>query len=113
MRLPAVNYNNRSWSWLLDPNMPPEPPVIPKVSASSKIQPASELEEPARERILLIVNLEKSRVSGWTVPAKEKRARAQSSRAPRLEVAPGFLLLPISGDYFSHFSPAKKASVVV
>ena len=58
-RLTAVNYNNDNWSWLLDPNKPPEPPVLPKKSSSSKIRTASEPEEPAREGILSTVDLGK------------------------------------------------------
>jgi len=49
------------------------------MSASSKIQPASEHEKRAREEILPTVDLGKLRVTGRMIPAKGKRARAQSS----------------------------------
>ena len=90
-RLTAIDYSNRNWSWLLYPNRPPEPLVIPKVSASSKIQPTPEPEELAQERVLTTVDLGKSRVSGRMIPTKRNRAHDQSSRVPRLEVDPGFL----------------------
>ena len=48
-RLTTINYNNRNWSWLIDPNKPLEPLVIPKVPALGKIQSASKTKEPARE----------------------------------------------------------------
>ena len=44
--LTVIDYNNRNWSWLLDPNMSPKPPVILKVPSSNKIQAASKPEEP-------------------------------------------------------------------
>ena len=48
-KLTTINYNCRNWSWLLDPNRPSVPPVIPKVPASGKSQPVPEPVEPARE----------------------------------------------------------------
>ena len=35
-KLTTINYNNRNWNWLLDPNRPLEPPVIPRVPALGK-----------------------------------------------------------------------------
>jgi len=72
--LTTVDYNNHNWSWLLDPNRPFEPPIIPKLLASTKIQPVYRPEEPAQEGILSTVNLGKSRLSGRSVTTKEKRA---------------------------------------
>ena len=55
-RLMAINYNNRNWSWLLDPNRPPESPVILKVSTLSKILFAFDPEVPAQEVMLLTID---------------------------------------------------------
>ena len=33
-RLTTIDYNHHNWSWLLDPNRPPELPVTPKMPAS-------------------------------------------------------------------------------
>ena len=90
-RLTAVNYNNCNWSWLLDLNRPPEPPVTRKVLASSKIHPAFEPEEHAQAGVLSTTDLGKSRVSGRTVPTKGKRDPAQCSRVLRSEVDSDFL----------------------
>ena len=100
-RLTAIDYSNRNWSWLLDPNRPPKTPVILKVPASGKIQSVSEAEEPAQEEILSTVDLGKSRVSGRTVPTKDKRAHTQSSRVLRAKVDPSLLYFFVSRDYFS------------
>ena len=44
-RLTTVNFNNHNWSWLLNLNILPVPPVIPRVPASGKGQLAPELKE--------------------------------------------------------------------
>ena len=90
-KLTVINYNSYNWSWLLDLNRPPELPVITKMLPLGKSQPAPEPEEPAREESLPAVDLEKSRVPGWMVPTKKKRALAQSSCPSRPRVNSGFL----------------------
>jgi len=37
-KLTTINYDCRNWSWLLDPNRPPVPPVIPRVPTLGKNQ---------------------------------------------------------------------------
>ena len=41
-RLTTVESDHRNWSWPLDPNMPPVPPVISRVPALSKSHPTVE-----------------------------------------------------------------------
>ena len=84
-RLTAIDYNSHNWSWLLDPNKPLEPPVIPKVPTSSKIQTAFEPEELAQEGVLLTVDLGKSRVLGRMDSTKRRGLTPglRVSRAPR------------------------------
>jgi len=73
--LVAVDYDNRNWSWLLDPKRTTMPPVLPKAPDSAK--------KP------LAVVIERPRFSGRVVLVKRKRAPAQLSRSllPE-EVAP-------------------------
>ena len=43
----VINYDHGNWSWLLDPNRHPVPPVLPRVPAPAKNQPVV---DPARGR---------------------------------------------------------------
>ena len=71
LKLAAINYDHRNWSWLLDRNIPPLPPAIPRASTLAKSQ--------------LTVDLKRPRVPGRVILAKKKRAPAQPSQTQLLE----------------------------